>query len=263
QVKALEGEIKRQQEMVNRWSLVLNRPTKATTDIESLRNDIAATEEIEKKLFVQLETLKAAPRIPSRVRLVSSAHLPREKNYVPLLKLGGATGLATFGLVFCAVVVPEVRLKRIHSAEDVARRVGVGILGTVPAVPARARNVFSERDPRRDGRRYTQLAEAVDAIRTLLLHTAEPDVLRVIMVTSADRGEGKTLLACHLAASLARAWRKPLLIDADLRNPAAHRQFDIQPEPGLSEVLRGEAELEQVIRPTPNSRLWLLPAGEW
>ena len=57
------------------------------------------------------------------------------------------------------------------------------------------------------------------------------------------------------SASLARAWRKTLLVDADLRNPAIHRQFDLRLDPGMSEVLRGEAELEDAIRPTPVSRL--------
>jgi capsular exopolysaccharide synthesis family protein len=64
-------------------------------------------------------------------------------------------------------------------------------------------------------------------------------------------------------ASLARAWRKTLLIDCDLRNPAAHQLFDLPLEPGLSEILRGEVELDDVVRPTPISRLWLMPAGKW
>jgi len=52
-----------------------------------------------------------------------------------------------------------------------------------------------------------------------------------------------------------------LLIDCDLRNPAAHGAFDVPLEPGLCEALRGEIEFEEGIRPTRNSRLWLMPAG--
>jgi capsular exopolysaccharide synthesis family protein len=70
-------------------------------------------------------------------------------------------------------------------------------------------------------------------------------------------------VASHLAASLARAWRKTLLVDGDLRKPAAHQQFDLPLEPGLSEVLRGEVSPEDAIRPTTLSRLWLMPAGHW
>jgi capsular exopolysaccharide synthesis family protein len=93
------------------------------------------------------------------------------------------------------------------------------------------------------------------------MHSSRQDELRVVMVTSAGEGEGKTSLASHLAASLARAWRKTLLIDADLRNPAAHQQFDLPLEPGFSEVLRGEVEADQAVQPTLVSRLWLMPAG--
>ncbi len=103
--------------------------------------------------------------------------------------------------------------------------------------------------------------EAVDGIRTLLLHGQGDHYPRVILVTSGERSEGKTSLAGHLAASLARAWRKTLLIDGDLRNPAAHKLFNLPSEPGFSEALRADADFEAVVKPTPLSRLWLLPAG--
>src|SRR5207247_1833903 len=74
---------------------------------------------------------------------------------------------------------------------------------------------------------------------------------------------GKTSLASQLAASLARAWRKTLLVDGDLRNPAAHRLFDLPLEPGLSEVLRGEVNVTDAVKPTSLSRLWLMSAGHW
>jgi capsular exopolysaccharide synthesis family protein len=82
------------------------------------------------------------------------------------------------------------------------------------------------------------------------------------MVTSAGGGEGKTSLATHLAASLARGWRNTLLIDGDLRHPAAAAQLDVQAGPGLSEVLRGEAAADEVIKPTTLPRLSVLPAGQ-
>ncbi|HEV3448862.1 MAG TPA: CpsD/CapB family tyrosine-protein kinase, partial [Gemmataceae bacterium] len=81
-------------------------------------------------------------------------------------------------------------------------------------------------------------------------------------VTSPGNGEGKTTLACHLAASLARGSRNTLLIDCDLRNPAASSQFDLPNEPGISEALRGEIEYDEAILSTPVARLSLLPAGK-
>ena len=84
------------------------------------------------------------------------------------------------------------------------------------------------------------------------------------MVTRAVDGEGKTTLASNLAMSLARAGRKTLLIDCDLRRPAAHQLFEQPLQPGFSEVMLNEVELPDAVRPTPTDpNLFLLTAGLW
>ena len=88
--------------------------------------------------------------------------------------------------------------------------------------------------------------ESIDAIRTLLLRDADARTpTRVLMVTSAVSGEGKTTLASHhRPAALARGpgLGKTLLIDGDLRQPAVHQLFEVPMQPGFSEVLLGEVE---------------------
>ena len=76
-------------------------------------------------------------------------------------------------------------------------------------------------------------------MRAMLLHASRRDGTRVVMVASAMKGEGKTSLACHLATSLARAGRRTLLIDCDLRSPACHRLFDLPAGPGPLRGPRG------------------------
>jgi capsular exopolysaccharide synthesis family protein len=105
------------------------------------------------------------------------------------------------------------------------------------------------------------MAERIDGTRTALIHSTANQPPRVVMVTSADPHEGKTTTSSQLAASLARAGRRTLLIDADIRNPGLHRVFDMPLEPGLSELLRGDAERDAVVHPTRTANLWLLPAG--
>src|SRR5262249_51241559 len=87
--------------------------------------------------------------------------------------------------------------------------------------------------------------------------------LRVVMVTSAVSGEGKTTLASHLASSLARAGRRTLLIDSDLRRPATHQLFEVAPQPGLSEVLLGEVTVGEATQATAVNGLSMMPAGQW
>ena len=106
-----------------------------------------------------------------------------------------------------------------------------------------------------------QLTDSIDSVRTLLMHGSSAKRQQVVMVTSATTMEGRTTVASQLAASLARAGRRTLLVDGDLRRPALHSLFDAPLEDGLSEVLRGEIDVADVIRPTHAEGLWLLTAG--
>src|SRR4029077_14675291 len=100
---------------------------------------------------------------------------------------------------------------------------GLKVLGTVPAIP-------TGKNAANNPKWQNQLNESIDAIRTVLLHDARNDDLRVLMVSSANSGEGKTTLTTQLAASLARAWKRTLIIDGDLRHPGAHVLFDTPQE---------------------------------
>jgi tyrosine-protein kinase Etk/Wzc len=155
----------------------------------------------------------------------------------------------------------EWRARRVHSADDVARTTGLRLFGTLPAAARPMRRRLAGVNPPASDRTHRRLTEAADATRTQLLHEAGPRGMRLLMVTGADRADGKTSLAVLLAVSLARAWRRTLLIDANLRRPAAHRVFGLAAEPGLAELLRGEATADQVTQATRVSRLWALPAG--
>jgi capsular exopolysaccharide synthesis family protein len=151
------------------------------------------------------------------------------------------------------VSLRELRARRVYGVSDVVRALGLPLVGVVPSsAPESCRDAKAL--PR-------ELNEAADAIRTVLLQRAAREPMRVVLVTSARRGEGKTGLARLLATSLARAWRETVLIDADLRHPDLHRLFDVPLEPGFSEVLRGEVALADAVRPTPVSRLWMISAG--
>ncbi len=85
---------------------------------------------------------------------------------------------------------------------------------------------------------------------------------RVILVTSAARGDGKSLTCMNLALSLASdLGRRVLVIDGDLRRPSAHRLLRIRTKLGLSDILRGEAVLKDCAVNAKLPNLTLIPAG--
>jgi receptor protein-tyrosine kinase len=85
---------------------------------------------------------------------------------------------------------------------------------------------------------------------------------RVIVVSSALNGEGKSVTAANLAAALAeRRQTRVVLVDGDLRSPAVEKLFGLPPAPGLAELLRDQESLENVIRPTVVRGVSILGAG--
>ncbi|MGB4726921.1 MAG: CpsD/CapB family tyrosine-protein kinase, partial [Thermogutta sp.] len=113
-------------------------------------------------------------------------------------------------------------------------------------------------------RRWQRMfVEAVRIVAARLVRESQDERLKVIMVTSAVAGEGKTTLAAQLALSLAQIGKKTLVADFDLRRPAIHDVFDVPISPGVSEVLRGEVSLQDAVRATSVENLYVLPAGYW
>jgi capsular exopolysaccharide synthesis family protein len=105
-------------------------------------------------------------------------------------------------------------------------------------------------------------AEQYRSLRTRLLHAGERRRVQAVVVTSAGVMEGKTITALNLAWLLAQTdGVRALLVDGDLRHPCAAEYLDIEAPVGLSEVLAGEAALEETIVRLDPANLYLLPGG--
>jgi capsular exopolysaccharide synthesis family protein len=83
----------------------------------------------------------------------------------------------------------------------------------------------------------------------------------VILVTSAVEHEGKTTFASQLAASLARAGKRTLLLDGDLRHPNVHLALGLDLRVGLPELLRGEIVNDEAVQPTGVEGLFAVTGG--
>ena len=107
------------------------------------------------------------------------------------------------------------------------------------------------------------IREAYSTCRTRLMFTQRGEEHPVFAMTSPEPGDGKTISVINTAISFAKAGKKTLVIDMDLRNSSVHRYFqngEKKSSSGLSEYLAG-LKNEVIIKPTQFENLFLLPAG--
>ncbi|MBN1851412.1 MAG: polysaccharide biosynthesis tyrosine autokinase [Pirellulales bacterium] len=197
--------------------------------------------------------LVAQQEIP-RVQVIQRAIAHPSINEVERWLIISGGGLLMLGLTCFGVGYMEFRNRRLDGPSQMDEGLGIRVIGTLPALSHRRIN--RESDPV-----VATLMESIDSVRTTLMHDATSKDRRIVLVTSAGPQEGRTTVASQLAASLARAGRRTLLIDGDVRHPVLHGLFDLPLENGLCEVLREEMDVADAIRPTHAEGLWIMTAG--
>ncbi len=105
-------------------------------------------------------------------------------------------------------------------------------------------------------------SEHFGVLRSRILSLQSKSGMRSLIITSAQKGEGKSLISTNLAISLAQLERhRILLVDGDLRVKGVSQLLGLTEERGLSDFLRGEAEIESCVQPTSLPYLWAAGAG--
>jgi capsular exopolysaccharide synthesis family protein len=229
-----------------------NRMTRSMLDdpkLELRRREVEQLGEMYKALKDSLERLKfEAGNEASEVTIIHPATTGPPNVRAQAIRAAGA-GFGLAALATAAVGVWELARRRVRTPEEVTARLGLRLLGTLPPLDRRSRAV-----PALSPTGAAPCVDNADGIRAALLRDRpQPSAgRRVILVTSARPVEGKSVLALHLAASLARAGKRALLIDADLRRPSLHTWLQAPQRAGLSEVLTGTAALADVVQRTPH-----------
>lgn len=109
----------------------------------------------------------------------------------------------------------------------------------------------------------SHFAEAFRALRTTLLLSSPGAPPKVMIVSSATPGEGKTTVSVNCALALAQKGSRVLLVDADMRRSGAQGHLRLMGDLGLSSCLAGTLEAAQLIKPLPGGMgLDVLPAGQ-
>jgi capsular exopolysaccharide synthesis family protein len=209
----------------------------------------------------ETELTKSLPAITNNVRIVEDAQMP--KNPAPIrprrrlaVALGAMLGLlGGIGLAFFLEYLDTT----IKSAEDLERTVKAPFLGIIPSFSSDEETapdeLFTYRYPK------SSITESCRSIRTNIIFSTAGKQLRRLLVTSAGPREGKTTAVINLGIIFAQGGKRVLIVDSDLRRPRLHRAFKVSRKKGLTNLIMGEASLEEVVTPTEAPGVFLIPCG--
>jgi capsular exopolysaccharide synthesis family protein len=185
-----------------------------------------------------------------------------------------AAAIAIFGTVIFGVGligIAELSDRSIYKTEELEEILGTSILGNVPEfswdTETKAAMRAAQRSKSKINRTIlshhapqTKLAELFRGLRTQIMFTAGSEA-KVLSITSAKSGDGKSTVAANLACSLAQTGRRVLLVDCDMRRPTVAPTLGLSSKLGLRELLDGTIELSDAIQTTEAVNLSVIGSG--
>jgi polysaccharide biosynthesis transport protein len=227
-------------------------------DAEAVRlaRDRDSAQEAYSMLSARLRDLE----IRKNARLNTARSIEKAATPVAPIRPRKATNIALSALLALCLAVGVTILQeylddRVNSPDDVEQISPVPTLGHVPLMSANQPHLVTSLPAN------SHVAEAYRALRSSIGFAGIDGPLRCLEVTSASKGEGKSVTSVNLATAMAIDGKRVILVDADLRRPNVHRLLNIPNSPGLSEVLVGMKSLDEVIRETEITNLRAVSAG--
>jgi polysaccharide biosynthesis transport protein len=253
-----------------------NALNESSIEYSLLNRDVETNRTLYEGLLQKLKEAGVTAGLRStNIRKVDQARVPTypsSPNIPRNLAFGFALGLSTgIGLAFLLEAVDNT----VRTPEQAQVISGLPSLGMIPLGSRQTAQLANSAAKRlalaaskevvelvSQARPQSQMAESYRALRTSVLLASIGAPPKTILITSALPQEGKSTTSINCAIVLAQKDSRVLLIDADLRRPSIHKTLGLGPKMGLSDVLTGNATLQQVIMRSPVSpSLFILPAG--
>ena len=192
-------------------------------------------------------------RVISRAVMPGAPSAPNTRMAMELAGLGGLV------LGFLLALLIERLDSGFRTTSQIEKTLGLPVLATIPEIAWGGKSAQSATDRVVD-KPMSSFAEAIRGLQMGLLLSNVDKPPKVVLVTSAVPGEGKTTVAVSLARLAARSGKKVIVIDCDLRRPATAKALGINKyERGLVEVLTAEKTLDQCLEKDPRSSMQILP----
>jgi non-specific protein-tyrosine kinase len=164
---------------------------------------------------------------------------------------GSVGGMLAVGVAFLVEYLDDT----IKSPDDVSHTLGLDTLAVIGKFNKGTEELITIARP------LSPVSEAFRVLRTNIRFSSVDRPIRTLLVTSAGPTEGKSTTAANLAAVMAQAGLKAIVVDADLRRPRLHRVFGIHPRGGLTGSLL-EGSMDGRLQPSRVEGLAVLPAGD-
>jgi len=264
-VIATEGALKAEIEKATKEALELGpkvvaynelvRRKKSMEDRYNILRSRLSTSELTDRMNRNLDATNVRPLDPALVptRAVSPS---LRKNIVIAAVFSLLLGL---GFVLLVVVFD----RSIKSTADATIATGAPLLGIIPMIDAAElaessdgnRDLYVHRNPN------SRIAECCRALRTNIMFSSADRPLKTIVVSSANPREGKTTTVIYLGTTMAQSGQKVLLIDTDMRRPRLHASTGVSRQVGLTNLILGDHDYDDVIKTTEIPNLYMLPCG--
>ncbi len=249
----------------------------AAVEYAILQREVDTNRELYESVLERMKGIAlAAESQTSNIVIVDPAETPggpsSPKRFSMVVRNSALALVAVIGLVF-GLEYLDTTLK---TPEQVERYLHVPNIGAIPSfanlrLKAKGATLLPEDNGIKKigyGREllgvanpYSLVGEAYRTFRTALMLSRAGAPPKTILFTSAHSSEGKTVSATNTAAMFAQTGARVLLIDGDLRKPRCHRVLALENSAGLTEVLTGTCEVQDVIRNTVVDGLSFMCAG--
>lgn len=194
-----------------------------------------------------------------RVEVAVRASPPLTRSFPQFIMLP-ALVFAAFASAVGLALGLELIDNTVKTPQDIVRHLNLSILGSIPDVDDEEVHIENVESAVRDAPQ-SMVTEAFRSVRSNLQFSAPPERLRSILITSPKPEDGRTTVAANLAASLAVAGRRVLLVDTNFRRPAVQKIYKQIGARGMTNILVGEAKFDECVHKTDLDNLDVVGSG--
>jgi len=274
QIQQTQDQIRQLDERIASYESKLDQIPRQTINRQQLERKLDQAGDFYRTVADELrKTIIAEESELGYVNVVRAANIPTvpiSPNLQQNLLLGILLGLGFgVGLAF----VRHAMSQRLNDPEDI-RDFGYSLVGVIPEMDREVKASFNGKETIKvNGKEistrlmplhepWSPISENYRLVRTNLRHSGNGSAPKVMLMTSPEPTDGKTLTSVNVALSMAQSGRRTLLVDADLRRPTTHKLLGYDATPGIADLLTGEHDIESVTIHTDVEGLDYIPSGD-